>query len=175
MAQLWHDNLGAVEQTVGEAYKGIRNSTVSPGIWLISTSYPIAVRSKPGHDCSRHQGFQWTCYLFGKTRFRYPFTIPDWSLDGHRGMLRLHFRANASETLGVGLVLHWTSLTGDADTLEFGDHCTRLGGHLWYLKGGSESTFNAGDTPLCWEDPLEKEMATTPVFLPGESHDREAG
>jgi len=21
-----------------------------------------------------------------------------------------------------------------------------------------------------WEDPLEKEMATTPVFLPGESH-----
>ena len=23
---------------------------------------------------------------------------------------------------------------------------------------------------LCWEDPLEKEMATTPVFLPGESH-----
>ena len=22
---------------------------------------------------------------------------------------------------------------------------------------------------LCWEDPLEKEMATTPVFLPGES------
>ena len=24
--------------------------------------------------------------------------------------------------------------------------------------------------PLSWEDPLEKEMATTPVFLPGESH-----
>ena len=23
---------------------------------------------------------------------------------------------------------------------------------------------------LSWEDPLEKEMATTPVFLPGESH-----
>ena len=23
---------------------------------------------------------------------------------------------------------------------------------------------------LDWEDPLEKEMATTPVFLPGESH-----
>ena len=23
---------------------------------------------------------------------------------------------------------------------------------------------------LGWEDPLEKEMATTPVFLPGESH-----
>ena len=23
---------------------------------------------------------------------------------------------------------------------------------------------------LCWEDPLEKEMATTPVLLPGESH-----
>ena len=25
---------------------------------------------------------------------------------------------------------------------------------------------------LGWEDPLEKEMATTPVFLPGESHGR---
>ena len=25
-------------------------------------------------------------------------------------------------------------------------------------------------TFLDWEDPLEKEMATTPVFLPGESH-----
>ena len=24
--------------------------------------------------------------------------------------------------------------------------------------------------PLGWEDPLEKEMATTPVFLPGKSH-----
>ena len=23
---------------------------------------------------------------------------------------------------------------------------------------------------LGWEDPLEKEMATTPVFLPGEAH-----
>ena len=23
---------------------------------------------------------------------------------------------------------------------------------------------------LRWEDPLEEEMATTPVFLPGESH-----
>ena len=23
---------------------------------------------------------------------------------------------------------------------------------------------------LGWEDPLEEEMATTPVFLPGESH-----
>ena len=23
---------------------------------------------------------------------------------------------------------------------------------------------------LVWEDPLEKEMATTPVFLPGEFH-----
>ena len=59
--------------------------------------------------------------------------------------------------------------------LEFGDHCTRLGGHLWYLKGGSESTFNAGDTPLCWEDPLEKEMATTPVFLPGKYHGQRSG
>ena len=26
--------------------------------------------------------------------------------------------------------------------------------------------------PLGWEDPLEEEMATTPVFLPGESHGR---
>ena len=25
---------------------------------------------------------------------------------------------------------------------------------------------------LRWEDPLEEEMATTPVFLPGESHGR---
>ena len=25
---------------------------------------------------------------------------------------------------------------------------------------------------LSWEDPLEKEMATMPVFLPGESHGR---
>ena len=25
---------------------------------------------------------------------------------------------------------------------------------------------------LGWEDPLEKEMATSPVFLPGESHGR---
>ena len=25
---------------------------------------------------------------------------------------------------------------------------------------------------LGWEDPLEKDMATTPVFLPGESHGR---
>ena len=24
--------------------------------------------------------------------------------------------------------------------------------------------------PLGWEDPLEEEMATTPVFLPGEFH-----
>ena len=24
---------------------------------------------------------------------------------------------------------------------------------------------------LGWEDPLEKEMATTPVFLPGKSHE----
>ena len=25
---------------------------------------------------------------------------------------------------------------------------------------------------LGWEDPLEKEMETSPVFLPGESHER---
>ena len=25
---------------------------------------------------------------------------------------------------------------------------------------------------LCWEDPLEEEMAPTPVFLPGKSHGR---
>ena len=31
---------------------------------------------------------------------------------------------------------------------------------------------NAGDTSssVSWEDPLEKEMATHPVFLPGQSH-----
>ena len=28
--------------------------------------------------------------------------------------------------------------------------------------------------PLGWEDPLEKEMATTPVFLPGNPTDRGA-
>ena len=45
----------------------------------------------------------------------------------------------------------------------------------WWLSG-RESAHNAGDTAgnvgsiLGWEDPLEKEMATTPVFLPGESH-----
>ena len=50
---------------------------------------------------------------------------------------------------------------------------------MYYLvdgfPGGSdskESAYNAGD--LGWslgqEDPLEKGMATTPVFLPGESH-----
>ena len=50
---------------------------------------------------------------------------------------------------------------------------------MYYLvdgfPGGSdskESACNAGD--LGWflgqEDPLEKEMATTPLFLPGESH-----
>ena len=37
------------------------------------------------------------------------------------------------------------------------------------------SPANAGDTRdmvqlLDWEDPLEKEMATTPVVLPGEFH-----
>ena len=96
---------------------------------------PNSFEKWPGHDWSRHQGFQWTCYLFGETRFRNPFTIPDWSLDRHQRILRLHFRVNASKTLAVGHVLHWTSLTGDADTLEFGDHGTRLGGHLWYLKG----------------------------------------
>ena len=35
---------------------------------------------------------------------------------------------------------------------------------------GKESACNAGDpgSILSWEDPLEKETATTPVFLPGE-------
>ena len=28
--------------------------------------------------------------------------------------------------------------------------------------------------PLGWEDPLEKEMATTPIFLPGKSQERAA-
>ena len=37
---------------------------------------------------------------------------------------------------------------------------------------GKECACNAGDPGLIlsWEDPLEKEMATPPVFLPGESH-----
>ena len=37
---------------------------------------------------------------------------------------------------------------------------------------GKESACKAGDlgSILGWEDPLEKEMATPPVFLPGESH-----
>ena len=36
---------------------------------------------------------------------------------------------------------------------------------------GKESACNAGDlgSILGWEDPLEECMATTPVFLPGES------
>ena len=33
---------------------------------------------------------------------------------------------------------------------------------------GKESVCNAGD--LGWEDPLEKEIATYSVFLPGQSH-----
>ena len=34
------------------------------------------------------------------------------------------------------------------------------------------SACNAGDSGLIpgWEDPLEKGMTTTPVFLPGEAH-----
>ena len=39
------------------------------------------------------------------------------------------------------------------------------------FPGGSDgktSAYNAGD--LGWEDPLEEEMATPPVFLPGKSH-----
>ena len=43
------------------------------------------------------------------------------------------------------------------------------------FPGGSDgkaSAYNVGDpgSILGWEDSLEKEMATTPVFLPGESH-----
>ena len=39
---------------------------------------------------------------------------------------------------------------------------------------GKESACKAGDlgSILGWEDPLEKEMATPPVFLPGESYGR---
>ena len=33
-----------------------------------------------------------------------------------------------------------------------------------------QETNNTQVQPLGWEDPLEKEMATTPVFLPRESH-----
>ena len=37
---------------------------------------------------------------------------------------------------------------------------------------GKESAFNARDLGSIpgWEDPLEKEMATHPIFLPGELH-----
>ena len=35
-----------------------------------------------------------------------------------------------------------------------------------------QETNNTRIQPLGWEDPLEKEMATTPVFLPRESHGR---
>ena len=43
------------------------------------------------------------------------------------------------------------------------------------FPGGSEVKnlpANVGDTGLIpgWEDPLEKDVASTPVFLPGESH-----
>ena len=45
---------------------------------------------------------------------------------------------------------------------------------LWL--SGKESARNAGDKvwTLGQDDPLEKEMATTPVFLPGKSMDRGA-
>ena len=36
--------------------------------------------------------------------------------------------------------------------------------------GGKESACKAGVQPLGWEDPLEKGMEPTPVFLPAESH-----
>jgi len=47
--------------------------------------------------------------------------------------------------------------------------------HMYLLPrwlSGKESPCNAGDVvrSLDWEDPLEEEMATTPVFLPGTSH-----
>ena len=44
---------------------------------------------------------------------------------------------------------------------------------LLYSSVNKASACNTGDTWvqfLGWEVPLEKEMATTPVFLPGESH-----
>ena len=39
---------------------------------------------------------------------------------------------------------------------------------------GKESASKAGDldSSLGWEDPLEKEMATHPEFLPGEPHEQ---
>ena len=48
----------------------------------------------------------------------------------------------------------------------------------WWLSS-KESTCNAGDAGDMgsipgWEDPLEKEMATTSVFLPGKSYGRVA-
>ena len=41
------------------------------------------------------------------------------------------------------------------------------GASLWL--SGKEFTYNAGDVGLTlgWEDPLEKGMQPTPVFLPG--------
>ena len=44
---------------------------------------------------------------------------------------------------------------------------------LLYSSVGKASACNTGDTWVQFlgrEAPLEKEMATTPVFLPGESH-----
>ena len=43
----------------------------------------------------------------------------------------------------------------------------------WWLSG-KESACNAGDTgsSLVWEDPLENEMASTPVFLHANSHEQ---
>ena len=45
---------------------------------------------------------------------------------------------------------------------------------LWGFSGGSvvknpRANVETWVRSLSWEDPLEKEMATTPVFLPGES------
>ena len=45
----------------------------------------------------------------------------------------------------------------------------------WWLRWQSPpAMWEAWVRSLGWEDPLEKEMATIPVFLPGESHGQRA-
>ena len=55
--------------------------------------------------------------------------------------------------------------------MEFFIICKEVKGFLGG-SDGKESAYSAGDLGSIpgWEDPLEKEMQPTPVFLPGEFH-----
>ena len=54
---------------------------------------------------------------------------------------------------------------------------SRLWQHRGFPGGSDGKEFVMQETQvwfLGWEDPLEKEMATTPVFLPGEFHEQKS-